>query len=65
MTSEEKMMSFAEQVKTELHEMALLKIISNKNHIKAASIVDNDPATFTEDNGMSVTDAASLAVELC
>lgn len=65
MTSEEKMMSFQEQIKTELHEMALAKIISNKKHIKATSIVDNDPATFAEDSGMSVSDAASLAVELC
>lgn len=58
-------MTFQEQIKTELHEMAIAKIISNKKHIKAASIVDNDPATFAEDSGMSVTDAASLAVELC
>jgi len=58
-------MTFQEQVKTELHEMALLKIISGSKHIKAASIVDNDPASFDEDSGMSVSDAASLAVELC
>lgn len=57
-------MNFQEQVKTELHEMAILKIISSKKHIKAASIVDGDPATFTEDSCMSVSDAASLAVEL-
>jgi hypothetical protein len=58
-------MNFQEQVKTELHEMALLKIISGQKHIKAASIVDNDPATFSEDSGMRVSEAASLAVELC
>lgn len=58
-------MTFQEEVKTELHEMAIAKIISHKKHIKAASIVDNDPATFAEDSGMSVTDAASLAVECC
>ena len=58
-------MSFQEEVKTELHEMALCKIISNAKHIKAASIVDNDPATFAEDSGMRVSEAASLAVELC
>lgn len=58
-------MTFQEQIKTELHEMALLKIISHKKHIKAAAIVDGDPATFAEDSGMSVRDAADLAVELC
>jgi len=58
-------MTFAEQIKTELHEMVLLKLISSKKHIKASLIVDNDPATFDEDSGMSVTEAADLAVELC
>lgn len=58
-------MTFKEQIKTELHEMAAIKICSQKKSLKACAIVDADEDTFTESSGMSVSDAASLALELC
>lgn len=58
-----KTVTFKEQVKTELHEMASLKMISKKRSLKACVIVDTDD-TFAEDSVMSVSEAADLALAL-
>lgn len=64
-------MTFQEMIKTELHEMADLGICSKKKSLRACALVDKSSEgsshdeTFTESSGMSVSEAASLALELC
>jgi hypothetical protein len=56
-------MTFREEVKTELHELCDLGVCSKKKSLQACQVVDS-LEDFTEDNCMSVSEAASLALEL-